>query len=143
MPRNLKGGNKAKKFSNKNVSTRSKKDTPIPNIEENSHVARVTGVLGDCRFTIHFVSDSGFKNESMISHLPKSSRKFGRVMNGSYVKVSKRDFENKSDILYIYDGTEVDYLIKECIIEKNQEQIMEENGISFSKEEEDFDISDI
>ncbi len=145
MPKNLKGGNKAKKFSNKSINSRNKKDIPLPIPEENSHIAKVTGVLGDCRFNICFISDSGLKNETMITHLPRSSRKFGRVVNGSYVKVSKRDFENKSDILYTYDSSEIDYLVNRKIIEKNEEQVTEEGGVSFIDDcdNEDLDISNI
>lgn len=145
MPRNTKGGNKAKKFSNKSVNSRDKKNIPLPVAEDNSHIAIVNGVLGDCRFNIEYISDTGLKKESMISHLPRSSRKYGRVVVGSIVKVSKRDFENKCDILYTYDPSEVQYLLNKKIIEKKEEKIDDETGITFEVEnnDEDFDISDI
>lgn len=132
MPRNLKGGNKAKKKSNKFIGQKSKKDTPLPCEEENSHVAKITGVLGDRRFTIIILSDSGLKNETMLSHLPKTaSRRQGRIIVGSIVKISKRDFgEDKGDILYQYDNNEVDYLIQNNIICIEQK----------SKDNEDFDF---
>ena len=67
------------------------------------------------------------------------------MVNGSYVKVSKRDFENKSDILYTYDSSEIDYLVNRKIIEKNEEQVTEEGGVSFIDDcdNEDLDISNI
>jgi len=61
MPRNTKGGNKAKKFSNKSVNSRDKKNIPLPVAEDNSHIAIVNGVLGDCRFNIEYISDTGLK----------------------------------------------------------------------------------
>lgn len=145
MPRNTKGGNKAKKFSNKGVNFRDKKNIPLPVTEDNSHIAKVTGVLGDCRFNVEFISDTGLKKECMISHLPRSSRKYGRVVNDSIVKVSKREFENKCDILYTYDQSEVQYLLSKKIIERIQEEIEDNTGISFEtkNDEDEFDISDI
>ena len=79
----------------------------------------------------------------MISHLPRSSRRFGRVVIGSIVKVSKRDFENKCDILYTYDPSEVDYLVSSNYIDKDNESSTEEGGISFTNEviEDELDIS--
>jgi translation initiation factor IF-1 len=143
MPRNLKGGNKAKKKSNKSLSVRNRKDIPLPEEDENSHIAKVTSVLGDCRFNIEILSDTGIKKELMISHLPRSSRRFGRVVIGSIVKVSKRDFENKCDILYTYDPSEVDYLVSSNYIDKDNESSTEEGGISFTNEviEDELDIS--
>ena len=145
MPRNIKGGNKAKKFSNKSVNSRDKKNIPLPVSEDNSHIAKVTGVLGDCRFNIEFISDSGLKKECMISHLPRSSRKYGRIGNDSIVKVSKRDFENKCDILYTYDPSEVQYLYNKKIIEKDEEQNEDNGDINFilNNGDDEIDISDI
>jgi hypothetical protein len=145
MPRNIKGGNKAKKFSNKSVNSRDKKNIPLPVSEDNSHIAKVTGVLGDCRFNIEFISDSGLKKECMISHLPRSSRKYGRIVNDSIVKVSKRDFENKCDILYTYDPSEVQYLYNKKIIEKDEEQNEDNGDINFilNNGDDEIDISDI
>ena len=77
MPKNLKGGNKAKKFSNKSINSRNKKDIPLPIPEENSHIAKVTGVLGDCRFNICFISDSGLKNNDHTF-----TTKFKKVWSG-------------------------------------------------------------
>jgi len=143
MPRNLKGGNKAKKKSNKGAGVRTRKDIPLPEEDENSHIAKVISVLGDCRFNIEIISDTGIKKEVMISHLSKSARRFGRVVSGSIVKVSKRDFENKCDILYTYDPSEVDFLNNNNFIDKNECTLNEEGGISFTNEanDEDLDIS--
>ena len=143
MPRNIKGGNKAKKFSNKSVNSRDKKNIPLPVSEDNSHIAKVTGVLGDCRFNIEFISDSGLKKECMISHLPRSSRKYGRIVNDSIVKVSKRDFENKCDILYTYDPSDVQYLYNKKIIEKDEEQNEDNGDINFiiNNGDDEIDIS--
>ena len=144
MPRNLKGGKNAKKKSNKGTVSRKKEDMPYPNQELNEHVAKITSVLGDKRFNVLFLSDSGLKNETMLSHLSRTaSKKQGRIILDSIVKVSKRDFENKCDILYKYDDSEIQQLIREKIIVL--EQINDNNDdIEFSNEvDEELDISDI
>lgn len=145
MPRNLKGGNKAKKKSNKDSVRKEKKDVPLPLTEENSHVAKITGVLGDKRFNIIILSDTGLKNETMMSHLSRTaSRRQGRIILDSIVKVSKRDFEDKCDILYKYDESEIDFLIQQNIITiEDNKNYDDETGVEFSKEIEDLDISDI
>jgi len=148
MPRNLKGGNKAKKKSNKDSVRKEKKDIPLPLSEENSHVAKVTSVLGDKRFNIIILSDTGLKNETMMSHLSRTaSRRQGRIMLDSVVKVSKRDFEEKCDILYKYDESEIQHLIQQKIISIEERQNEDSGGIEFSigggGDEEEFNISDI
>lgn len=118
MPRNLKGGNKAKKKSNKDTIGRVKKEMVYPSTEENSHIAKVTSVLGDKRFMVLMLSNTGLKDESMMSHLSRTaSKRQGRIIVDSIVKISKRDFENKCDILYQYDQNEIQQLIKEDYIQ--------------------------
>ena len=145
MPRNLKGGNKAKKRSNKDSVRKEKKDIPLPLTEENSHVAKVTSVLGDKRFNILILSDTGLKNETMLSHLSRTAaRRQGRIILDSIVKISKRDFEDKCDILYKYDESEIQHLMQQKIISIEERQNEDETGIEFSTgNDEEFDISDI
>ena len=145
MPRNLKGGNKAKKRSNKDSVRKEKKDIPLPLTEENSHVAKITSVLGDKRFNILILSDTGLKNETMLSHLSRTaSRRQGRIILDSIVKISKRDFEDKCDILYKYDESEIQHLMQQKIISIEERQNEDETGIEFcTGNDEEFDISDI
>jgi translation initiation factor IF-1 len=138
MPRNNKGGNKAKKKSNKFIKQASKQDAPLPCEEENSHVGKVTGVLGDKRFNILYLSDTGLKNEKMIAHLSKTaSRRQGRIILDSIIKVSKRDFEDKADILYQYSKTEIDYLIQNNIISNIEQRTNSNEDFDFCDEETD------
>lgn len=146
MPRNLKGGNKAKKRSNKDNQQKVTKDIPYPNTEENSHIAKVIKVCGDKRFTIKFLSDTGLKNEEMLSHLSRTaSRRQGRIVIDSIVKVSKRDFEDKCDILYQYNPMEIQTLTKEKYIEI-EVSTNNDDSIEFSNEvnnDEELDITNI
>lgn len=145
MPRNLKGGNKAKKKSNKDTHNMQSKDIPYPNTEENSHIAKVIKVYGGCRFNVQFISDTGLKNEEMLAHLSRTaSRRQGRIILDSVIKVSKRDFEDKCDILYKYDDGEVQFLIQQKIITIEEKQNDDSTGIDFTVGGDDeFNVSDI
>lgn len=148
MPRNLKGGNKAKKKSNKDTHNMQSKDIPYPNTEENSHIAKVIKVYGGCRFNVQFISDTGLKNEEMLAHLSRTaSRRQGRIILDSVIKVSKRDFEDKCDILYQYNPSEIQKLVKEDYINVQVSNNEEDNNIEFTNEvvndENEIDISGI
>ena len=141
MPRNLKGGNKAKKQGSKNTGIRKVKDTPLPNKDDNQHVGIVTKILGDCRFNVKIISDNGLKNEEITSWLAASKKKYGRIVLDSYVLVSKRDFENKCDILYPYDKSDIENLLSNNIIERGIRED-EDEDIIFANED-DLNIDEI
>lgn len=142
MPRNLKGGNKAKKQGSKNVGMRKEKETPLPNSDDNQHVGKVIKILGDCRFTVKILSNNGLKNEEIISWLAASKKRYGRIVLDSYVLVSKREFENKCDILYPYDKNDIEFLLNNKNIER-EEKNDQEGDIIFSEDNADLDIDNI
>ena len=124
------------------------KDIPYPNTEENSHIAKVIKVYGGCRFNVQFISDTGLKNEEMLAHLSRTaSRRQGRIILDSVIKVSKRDFEDKCDILYQYNPSEIQKLVKENYINVQVSNDDDDNNIEFTNEiannENDIDISAI
>jgi hypothetical protein len=47
-----------------------------------------------------------------MCHLSKGKKKLGRIINGTYVLFSIREFEEKGDILYVYNGEEIKQLEK-------------------------------
>jgi translation initiation factor IF-1 len=144
MPRNLKGGKGAKKKSNKDSLRRVKDDTPYPSEEENSHVAKVTAVCGDKRFKIIYISDTGLKNEEMISHLSRTaSKRQGRIVQDSIVKISKRDFEDKCDILYQYDANEIQQLIRDKIIDEDKHNDKDDTVIFSNETQSELNIEEI
>ena len=142
MPRNLKGGNKAKKQGSKNVGMRKEKETPLPNSDDNQHVGKVIKILGDCRFTVKILSNNGLKNEEIISWLAASKKRYGRIVLDSYVLVSKREFENKCDILYPYDKNDIEFLLNNKNIER-EEKNDQEGDIIFAEDNADLDIDNI
>lgn len=127
MPKNLKGGNKAKKQKN-NIDFLSVKETPIPVESENSHVAKIVGILGDCRFKCKIINGDGILPTEILVHLPKSSKKYGRIVGESIVKISLRDFEvNKGDILYCYNQNDIQFLISNGYMAESVNSTNKEN----------------
>ena len=112
MPKNLSGGNKTKKQANKYSVEKKNRPTPTPSEKENSHVAKIVSVMGDCRFKCKIIDTNGQNPNEVIVHLPNSSKKYGRYINESYVLISLRDFEiNKGDILYLYNQSDISFLV--------------------------------
>jgi translation initiation factor IF-1 len=110
MPKNIKGGNKSKKL--KNNAHDKPRNTPLPCEADNSHIAQITATLGECRFRCKIVNADGLQPADIMAHLPNSSKKYGFITLGAYVKISLRDFEvNKGDILYLYNSNDVEFLI--------------------------------
>jgi len=109
MPKNS-GGNKARKGRKDGGSSKSKV-IPLPETEDDSHIGRITKVNGDCRFDAQIVTSTG-TSKTMSVHLSKGKRKLGRIVNGSFILFSIREYEEKGDILYLYNTDEVSYLTK-------------------------------
>jgi len=114
MPKNTKGGNKAK--SQKNSSGPAKnREIPIPEKEDDSHIAIITKVYGDGRYLCQVVNEDGLQSNEYPSNLSTGvRRKYGRgviITTGTYVLISVRDFQkDKADILFLYRDLELQYL---------------------------------
>jgi initiation factor 1A len=122
MPRNLHGGNKAKRGANKNANAqtrKSKDDIPLPDETEKQYVGQIVATLGDCRYTALLINKECSPTKNLMIHLPGSLRKRSRVIIGSVVLLSHRDFENKGDICYVYMSDEKEYLISKGFIFEN------------------------
>ena len=143
MPRNLKGGNKAKKQGSKNVNARRNREAPSPNTEDNQHIGVVNKILGDCRFNVKILSNNGLKNEEIICWLPASKKKYGRVQLDSYVLISKREFEHKADILYLYNSSDVENLVQYKIIEKDVDNKETDDIIFAERNDDEIEIDNI
>jgi translation initiation factor IF-1 len=146
MPKNTKGGNKAKKQKN-STSFGKPKDTPLPTEDENSHIAKITGILGDSRFKCKIINSEGINPTEISVHLPNSTRKFGWITRESYVKISLRDFEvNKGDILYNYNANDISYLISngfmiETTDNKVDEELIFSEGAGNMNDDEEINFS--
>ncbi len=111
MSTNKLGGNKARKGMKEGRGDKKSKELPLPELSDNSHVGIVEACLGDCRFTVQILTTTT-TSKSIMCHLSKGKKKSGRIMKGTYVLFSIREFEEKGDILYVYNGDEVSQLEK-------------------------------
>ena len=111
MSTNKLGGNKARKGKKEGRGDKKQKELPLAEISDNSHVGIVEACLGDCRFTVKILTTTT-TSKSIMCHLSKGKKKLGRIINGAYVLFSIREFEEKGDILYVYNGEEIKQLEK-------------------------------
>ena len=137
MPKNTKGGNKAK--SQKNSSGPKKnREIAVPETSDDSHVAVITKVLGDSRYTTDILSSTGVQKSGVIAHLSSTVKKkqgSGIILKpGNYVLVSIRETDQgkKGDIIFLYRDSEISFLIEDGHMPaENKGSITE--GIEFSE----------
>jgi len=117
MPKNTKGGNKAK--SQKNSSGPKKnREIAVPETSDDSHVAVITKVLGDSRYITDILSSTGVQKSGIIAHLSSTVKKkqgSGIILKpGNYVLVSIREMDQgrKGDIIFLYRDSEISFLIE-------------------------------
>jgi len=142
MPKNIKGGNKAK--SQKNSSGQVKnRDIPTPEESDDSHVAIITKVQGDGRYLCQIIDKDGTQPEIYPINLSKGVKnKYARgiiITVGTYVLIAIREFQkDKGDIIFVYRDSELSYLIEnEYIILTNNDYGNNDNsGLEFINEEE-------
>ena len=131
MPRNLKGGNKAKKGANKNVQSKhDKDDTPLPDESQDQHIGQIIKILGDSRYNAKIINKDTISLKEIMVHLPGSLKRRNRILLsiGSVIMISHRKFENKGDICYIYNSDDKEFLIgKGYIFEKNNTNDIDDN----------------
>ena len=117
MPKNLKGGNKAKGMKNGNTPTK-KREIPVPEKEDDSHIVLLTKCLGDSRYTCQITDMQGTHKEEFIVHMSsgvKNKYAKGIIISAgnTYALVSFRSFQqNKGDILFLYRDSEIPFLIE-------------------------------
>jgi len=115
MPKNLKGGNKAKSQKNSSGSVKNR-EVPVPELDDDSHVAIITKVQGDGRYLSQIVNGEGTQPVVYPVNLSKGVKnRYGRgiiISCGTYILISIREFQkNKADIIFVYRDSELGYLI--------------------------------
>ena len=100
MPRNTKGGNKAKRGKNQQQST----ELLLKDNTEDQQYAKVIKVLGNCRFELLSLDD----NIKRIGHMRGKLRKRAWTSVDDIVLISLREFQgDKCDIIHKYKNEEV------------------------------------
>ncbi len=87
MPKNLFGGNKAKKGKNRGPPRKERKDLPLPDATKDSHIAHVVQVLGDRRFNVEILTNKT-KSKTVQCRIPTRLKKCGRVVLGTHVLIN-------------------------------------------------------
>lgn len=130
MPRNTKGGNKAKKGANKNY-VENKLEEPT----EGQYIGIVTKYLGNSRCDLTYIRNrtneitkSIERTQMNVRGLVRGSvKKKVRLTNGDLVLVSPRDFQDTIvDILVKYSDSEI-YKLKKLNLIENEIMKMRNN----------------
>jgi translation initiation factor 1A len=136
MPKNTKGGNKAK--SQKNSSGIQKnREIPSPEEEDDSHIAIVTKVQGDGRFLCQIIDKAGIQPQVYPVNLSKGVQfKYAKgiiITVGTYILISIREFQkDKGDIIFVYRDSEISYLLDNDYITLTNIEKQEDEEIQFS-----------
>ena len=155
MPKNIKGGKKAKGLKNSGISNKNR-DIPVPIEDDDSHIAIITKVQGDSRFLCQIINSYGLQSKVYPVNLSKGTlNKFGKgiiIGTDTYILISIREFQkDKGDIIFIYQDSEIPYLISlghMIAINKDKDMDCDKNFI-FSNTDNNqsseplFDFSDI
>jgi hypothetical protein len=146
MPKNIKGGNKAKSQKN-SIGNNKNRDIPVPEEQDDSHVAIITKVHGDGRFLCKIVNEEGVQPKEYPVNLSKGVKnKYARgIIIGidTYVLISIREFQkDKGDIIFIYKDSEVKYLIDEELIIIKSSNNNNEDFIQFTEEKSSNNLDD-
>jgi translation initiation factor IF-1 len=136
MPKNIKGGNKAKSLKNSSGVIKNR-DVPVPEEDDDSHIAIITKVQGDNRYLCQIVNMLGTQLQVYPVHLSKGVKnKYGRgiiITLGTYILISLREFQkDKGDIIFVYRDSEISYLIDNNYLLIKSEVNINENEIQFS-----------
>ena len=141
MPKNIKGGNKAKSLKNSSGVVKNR-DIPVPEEADDSHVAIVTKVNGDGRYLCQVIDMNGLQPEIYPVNLSKGVKyryAKGIIINvGTYLLISIRQFQkDKGDIIFVYRDSEISYLIdNEYITIVNNVNKDDDTGLEFVNEDE-------
>ena len=99
MPRNITGGNKAKKGKN----AAPKQFITIDEYDEEQHYAKVQKTLGNRRFEVLSLKD----NKTRLAHIRGKMRRREWISQNDIVVIALREFEdNKCDITHVYTTDE-------------------------------------
>lgn len=116
MPKNTKGGSKAKKQKNNSQPSKNR-EIPVPEDSDDSHIAVISKVQGDSRYLCNIVGMNGVNQKVIPVNLSTGIKnKYGRgiiVTTGTHILISLRSFQkDKGDIIFIYRDSELSYLVE-------------------------------
>ena len=148
MPKNIKGGNKAKSLKNSSGVVKNR-DIPIPEEADDSHIAIITKVNGDGRYLCQVIDKTGVQPEVYPVNLSKGVKdKYAKqiiITVGTYILISIREFQkDKGDIIFVYRDSEISYLIdNDFITIVNKDNKEDDIGLEFVQEEKEVILDDL
>ena len=152
MPKNTKGGKKAKSLKNSTDIVKNR-ELPFPLSEDDSHIALITKVQGDSRYLCQIVDENGIQSQVYPVNLSKGVKnKYGKGINvgtDTYVLMSIRDFQkDKGDVIFIYRDAEISMLVSMGLMKIINKDNIDTNNIKSAESETQnaetlFDFSDI
>ena len=109
MPKNIKGGNKAKSLKNSSGFEKNR-TVEVPEDEYDSHVAIITKVFGDKRYSCQIIDSNGLQPKVINVHLSAGTKnKYGKgiiVKPGTHVLIEFPEYEkekSKANIIFLYE----------------------------------------
>lgn len=153
MPKNIKGGNKAKSLKNSSGFEKNR-TVEVPEDEYDSHVAIITKVFGDKRYSCQIIDSNGLQPKVINVHLSAGTKnKYGKgiiVKPGTHVLIEFPEYEkekSKANIIFLYKDSEIPYLIQNNIIVSASLNTSggtnNESNIEINDDNEGFDFSGI
>jgi hypothetical protein len=148
MPKkNIFGGKKAKSLKNGGTIQKNR-EIPLPEEEDDSHIAIIIKNLGDGRFHCQKINQNGIDKQIYVANLSSGTRRKhckGIIINiNTYVLMSVREFQkDKTDIIFVYRDPEVNQLIEENFISIINTNELNNSDIIFTEScnnEENIDI---
>jgi len=130
MPKNTKGGNKAKKGKNQQET----KELIIREKNDFQQYAKITKMLGNCRVEVKCLGD----NKTRLAHIRGKLRKRAWMSVGDIILVSLRDFQDdKCDVIHKYTPEESHRLAKLGELESSEIESgkIEKNECAFTFDE--------
>ena len=141
MPKNLKGGNKAKSQKNSSGPVKNR-EIAVPESDDDSHIAIVTNVRGDGRYLCQIVNMEG--NQPTIYPVKLHSgikNKYGRgiiISQGTYLLIAIREFQKDiADIIFVYRDSEISYLTS-----NNYFRVVKTTTVTNDSAANDFEFSE-
>lgn len=141
MTKNTTGGKKHKLQKNKNT-TLTKRILILPEhiTDTHAYISQVSFVCGNSYFRVKIIDKNGFTNEELLVHLSKGYYYIGRVLKGSFVLITKRDYENKGDIIMLYNENEIMILKNKRLIPDNIDKEQQYDDIVMEQTDNTIDI---
>jgi hypothetical protein len=139
MPKNLKGGNKAKKQKNSIPNTKIK-PTYLPSNSANEHVGVVNKKYGFQQYDVTIVSDNGHKNETTNAKA-HGGKKNIKIENGQYVLLEYSELN--SGTFYItdaYQAQDVEILKQQGFIPVGNDKMDTDEIVFGSMDDKDISV---